>query len=90
MTICSIRRHLKKYRNILGEPRKGIHKYRIFNIAIVDVLLTFVLALLISRTFKLNYIIALCGAFALGIVMHRIFGVRTTIDKLLFTDDDDN
>ena len=31
------------YKNILGEPNKGLHKYRIFNIAIVDVLLTIVL-----------------------------------------------
>ena len=31
---------LCKYKDVLGKPKQGLHKYRIFNIAIVDVLLT--------------------------------------------------
>ena len=40
MTLC-------KYSNIFGNPGKGLHKYRIFNIAIVDVVLSVLLAILI-------------------------------------------
>jgi hypothetical protein len=35
---------LCKYKNILGVPGQGPHSYRIFNIAIVDVILTIILA----------------------------------------------
>ena len=31
---------LCKYKDILGKPGQGVHSYRIFNIAIVDVILT--------------------------------------------------
>jgi hypothetical protein len=75
---------LCKYKNILGEPGKGIHKYRIFNIAIVDVLLTILLALFISYIIKTNFWITLLVVFLIGIITHRIFCVKTTIDKTLF------
>ena len=32
-----------KYKDVLGEPKKGLHSYRVFDIAVMDVLLTFVL-----------------------------------------------
>jgi hypothetical protein len=31
---------LCKYKNMFGIPNKGLHSYRIFNIAIVDLTLT--------------------------------------------------
>jgi len=31
---------LCKYKNYFGEPGKGVHSYRIFNIAMVDVIQT--------------------------------------------------
>jgi len=39
---------LCKYKNILGDPGKGVHSFRIFNIAIVDVLLTILAAYILS------------------------------------------
>ena len=41
-----------KYSGILGKPREGIHSFRIFDIAIVDVILTFVLAWFINLKLK--------------------------------------
>ena len=35
---------LSKYKNALGEPKKGIHSYRFMGVAIVDVLMTILLA----------------------------------------------
>jgi uncharacterized integral membrane protein len=75
---------LCKYKNILGVPGEGIHSYRILNIAIVDVLATIIVAYLISWFFKWPFIYTLLVLFLLGIIIHRLFCVRTTIDRLLF------
>jgi len=76
---------LCKYKNILGVPGQGPHSYRIFNIAIVDVILTIILAYIISYIFKISFVKTSIILFILGILLHRVFCVRTTIDKLLFT-----
>jgi hypothetical protein len=75
-----------KYRNIFGKVGQGVHSYRIFNIAIVDVLCTFLGAFVIQRIFfpKVSYLVVLGLLFLLGILLHRLFCVHTTIDKMLF------
>jgi len=75
---------LCKYKDALGIPGKGIHSYRIFNIAIADVIMTIIGAYILSLIFKTPFIYTLIALFILGIILHRIFCVRTTIDKLLF------
>ena len=76
-----------KYQNIFGKVGEGVHSYRIFNIAIVDVLFTFLGAFLIQRAFfpKISYLVVLGLLFLLGIFFHRLFCVKTTIDKMLFS-----
>ena len=76
---------LCKYKNLFGEVGKGVHSYRIFNIAVVDVVLT-ILGAYIIYLFnpKFNFIYILLFLFILGIFLHRLFCVRTTIDKFLF------
>lgn len=75
---------LCKYKNIFGEPGKGVHSFRIFNIAVVDVVATLIVSYLISRFWKIRFMKVAFIMFLLGIVLHRLFCVRTTIDKLLF------
>lgn len=75
---------LCKYRNALGEPGKGIHSYRLFGVAIADVLMTIVGAYMISYVLKTPFWYTLIAFFLLGIFLHHLFCVRTTIDKLLF------
>ena len=85
---------LCKYANALGEPGKGVHSIRVFNVAIVDVLSTIVLALLFTIFFKYAiklqarfssvFFTTLLGLFILGIILHRLFCVKTTVDKLIF------
>lgn len=75
---------LCKYKNILGEPGKGIHSYRLFGVAIADVTMTIIAAALISYFLKYSFVTTLIILFILGIVLHKIFCVKTTIDKLLF------
>lgn len=76
---------LCKYKNILGVPGQGPHSYRIFNIAIVDVVLTIIVAYIISYIYNISFVKTSITLFILGILLHRLFCVRTTIDKLLFT-----
>jgi len=76
--------NLCKYKDILGKPGKGIHSFRIFNIAVADVIMTFIVAYIVSYIFRYNFWYTSITFFILGIVLHRIFCVRTTVDKLLF------
>lgn len=75
-----------KIKKAFGEPREGIHSYRIFNIAYLDVLITIITAFFIQKLFfpKTKYIKVLFFFFLSGIFLHRLFDVRTTVDKFLF------
>ena len=77
---------LCKYNKLFGEAgtTKGMRKYRIFGIALFDVTVTVVCALLIAWVFKLPYIQTVIAIFILGIFVHRAFCVRTEVDKMLF------
>ena len=75
---------LSKYKNLFGKLGTGIHSYRIYNIAILDFGVTFIPAYLTHKLFKVNLLVSFIGWIILGIIVHRMFGVRTTVDKLLF------
>ena len=76
---------LCEYKNMLGEVRKGVHSVRLFDIAIIDVLLTFVSAYIICMVFpELNLPMVTVSLFGLGIILHRLFCVRAKIDTLIF------
>ena len=76
---------LCKYKNVLGKVNTGLHSYRILDIAVVDVILTILLAYIVKLIFpNKKFILILVLLFLLGIILHRLFCVRTTIDKLLF------
>ena len=73
------------YKDALGQVGTGVHSYRLFNIAVVDVLLTVLLAYIIYRFVPgYNFFLVLLACFASGIALHRLFCVRTTVDKALF------
>jgi hypothetical protein len=74
-----------KYKDIFGKIGKGLHSYRVFNIAIVDVLMTILGAYYIHFIFpNYSFNVVLLVLFLLGIALHRLFCVRTTIDKVIF------
>ena len=75
---------LCQYKDIFGKVGEGVHSYRVLNFAIVDVIVTIIGAYLISRVTKQNFIIVLVLFFILGIILHKFFCVRTTVDKLIF------
>lgn len=74
-----------KYKDIFGRIGEGVHSIRIYNIAIFDVILTIISAIIIHKIVPFfNIYMMVFLLFILGIIMHRLFCVRTTIDKLLF------
>jgi uncharacterized membrane protein len=76
---------LCKYKNALGIPGKGIHSYRIFDIAVVDVVMTIIGAYVLSLIFRFSFLYITIALFAAGVALHRLFCVRTTVDKFLFS-----
>ena len=73
------------YRDSLGKVGEGIHSYRVFDVAIVDVIFTVIGAAIIHYFMpQYRFIVILTALFAAGIVLHHIFCVRTTVDKWLF------
>lgn len=80
---------LCQYKDVFGKPGETVHSYRVFDIAIIDAILVMIIAVVIKVILdkhypgiSLGYI--LLAVFTTGILAHRIFCVRTTVDKLLF------
>lgn len=77
---------LCKYKYIFGKPNEGVHSIRFMNLAIVDIISTVIGGILIGKYFNLNIYLTIFTLFLLGIIAHRLFCVRTQLDKILFSD----
>lgn len=73
-----------EYKHIFGKEGEGVHALRLFNIAIVDVIGTILGGILIAKLMNWNVGITVIALFALGIIMHRLFCVNSTVNKALF------
>jgi uncharacterized protein YqhQ len=71
------------YKNVFGAPSSGVHSYRLFDIAVVDVVFTILAAYTISMYTKYTFLWTSISLFALGIFFHYIFCVETTVAKIL-------
>ena len=78
---------LCKYKNMFGRPGKGIHRFRIANIPIVDVVATIVLAYVLRSVFfkKHNYWTVLAMCFFAATIIHQMFCVKTPVTRFLFS-----
>lgn len=78
---------LEKHRDLLGKAGSvsGLRKYRIFGIALLDVSVVMMICYFISRLMGYSYWITLVIIFVIGVVVHRLFDVRTAVDKMLFS-----
>lgn len=75
---------LCQYQDLFGKPNQGIHSIRIGNFAIIDIIVTIGLAWFLAEKFNWNLKIVLVVVFVIGIFAHRIFCVRTQLDKIIF------
>ena len=75
---------LCRYKNVLGKPNEGIHSFRILDVAVVDVFMTMLLGIIsgiiMNKSIRKMTLILFC----IGILLHRLFCVNTTINMILF------
>jgi hypothetical protein len=74
------------YKHIFGEPNTGLRRYRILDIAILDTVVVILFGIAISKLARTPLPQTLAFLFLLGILAHRLFCVRTGIDRMLFPD----
>lgn len=67
------------YKNIFGTPTVGLHSVRFMNIAVIDVFATIFVAYLTSIYLETNFICTFILLFILGMVVHRILSIKTTV-----------
>ena len=65
------------YRYLFGKPGEGAHSYRFAGLAIVDTLLTFLGAWIITAASGMNIKITFAAFFILGEILHYAFGTQT-------------
>jgi hypothetical protein len=75
---------LCKYRDIFGKPNEGVHKHRIFGLAVVDLGMTIILGILIARWKRWNILLVFTVLMILGLIMHKIFCVKTKLTMMIF------
>jgi hypothetical protein len=76
--------NFSQYKDSLGIPGKGFHTH-ILGVAWRDVVATIVGGLILALIFKWNILYTIIVLFILGILLHHLFGVKTTADKFLFS-----
>ena len=72
-----------QYSDLLGVPGKGAHTH-IMGFAWRDVFATILGGFILALVFKFNVLYTIISVFIIGILFHRLFCVRTTVDKILF------
>ena len=73
-----------QYKDLLGKSGTGLHSIRLFNVAVVDVATTVALAWLFTKIVPIPFWFSLVFWLVMGIFLHQLFCVRTTINSALF------
>ena len=73
-----------KHRDIFGKPGEGVHSYRFMGIALVDAILTIIVAFYVSKKYTVSFVKTLIVFFSAGVIVHRLFCVNTTINVAIF------
>jgi hypothetical protein len=71
------------YKFIFGVPGQGVHSYRIFGLAFVDILGTILLAWWTSYLTHTRFWWNLAVWFVVGEVLHWVFGTPTAFLKFI-------
>ena len=74
---------LCNYKDFFGEARTGVHSYRFMDIALFDLILTLIVAYILSQVTQSSFWKLTLSLFLLGIFLHWVFCVPTTINQLL-------
>lgn len=82
MTSCPF----SQYSDIFGKPNTGVHKIRFMNVAVVDYILTIILAFFLTYVTHIPVELTTIFSFIIGIISHILFGVKTNTTKFLHMD----
>jgi hypothetical protein len=74
---------LCQYKDALGRPGEGVHSYRFLGVAVVDVVMTVVVAYVVHRVMGYPFGRTVAVAFLLGVFSHWLFCVDTTVARVL-------
>jgi len=72
-----------KYKDVFGKPGEGIHKIRVIDIAVLDVLGTILIAYFVSIWIHVAFWKVLIVAFVLAELAHWLFCVDTKVMRAL-------
>lgn len=75
---------LCEYKNIFGAPNTGLHEYRVFGFAAIDVGMTILAGWFLSRVFSISFWKTLSVLVLLAIATHKLFCVDTALNKMIF------
>ncbi len=73
----------KAFKDVFGAAGTGVHRHRFGNVAIVDYVLSLVLAALVSLACNVPLTVTTIGVLALSILAHSLFCVDTATGKYL-------
>ena len=73
----------KKYKNVLGVPKEGVHKLRFLDTALNDYIGTILLAIMQTFFTKIPLVLSTIMLFIVGEILHYLFGVETNTLKYL-------
>lgn len=73
----------KEFSNIFGEPRTGVHSFRILDAPVVDHICTILLAMFITYISKIPLELTIIVCYILGIICHYLFGVESNTLRYL-------
>jgi hypothetical protein len=65
------------YRYLFGKPGEGPHSYRFAGLAIVDTVVTFLVAWAITAASGISIKITFAALFILGEILHYVYGTQT-------------
>ena len=68
---------LSKYKNIFGEPGKGLHQYKFKGTSVIDYGFTIVVAFIATYYTDIPLVITTIVLLILGILFHSLFGIRS-------------
>lgn len=74
---------LCKYKDIAGEPGKGIHSHRFMGMAAVDLILTILGAVIIAYAGNFSILFTIIILMIIGIFAHWLFCVDTAMIRWL-------
>ena len=69
---------LSQFKNMFGKPGEGAHGFRFLDTAIVDYILTIVLAIITTLATKMPLVLTTVMWFVISILLHLLFGVQTS------------